>query len=79
MAKRTQVTPAQLLEAFQGLRQPSIADNQALLSQKDPTLVSSMHKLIDVMITNRLIDRKIDPSTLLDDRFVRGAARRNHQ
>ena len=79
MAKRTQVTPAQLLEAFQGLRQPSIADNQALLSQKDPTLVSSMHKLIDVMIMNRLIDRKIDPSTLLDDRFVRGAARRNHQ
>ncbi|CAK6690581.1 ABC transporter substrate-binding protein [Synechococcus sp. CBW1107] len=79
MAKRTQVTPAQLLEAFQGLKQPSLADNQALLSQKDPTLVLSMQKLIDVMIKNRLIDKRIDPRTLLDDRFVNSVASYNHQ
>ncbi len=79
MAKRTQVTPAQLLEAFQGLKQPSLAENQALLSQKDPTLVLSMEKLINVMIKNRLIDKKIDPRTLLDDRFVNGAASQNQK
>jgi NitT/TauT family transport system substrate-binding protein len=79
MAKRTQVTPAQLLDAFQGLKQPSLAENQALLSQKNSTLVVSMKKLVDVMMKNKLIDKKVDPSSLLDDRFVAAASDRNNQ
>lgn len=73
MAKRTQVTPAQLLDSFQGLKQPSLAENQALLSQRQTALVTSMKKLVDIMLKNKLIDKKVDPATLLDDRFVAGS------
>jgi NitT/TauT family transport system substrate-binding protein len=79
MAKRTQVTPDQLLDAFQGLKQPSLAENQALLSRKNSTLVVSMNKLVDVMIKNKLIDKKIDPSSLLDDQFVAAALNHNKE
>lgn len=79
MAKRTQVTPAQLLEAFQGLKQPTLVENQALLSKTNPTLVLSMNRLVDVMMKNKLIDKKIDPGTILDARFVTAALDSNKE
>lgn len=70
MAKRTQATPEQLLESFQGLKQPSLAENQELLSKKRTTFLTSMRKLVDIMVKNKLIDKKFDPAILLDDQFV---------
>lgn len=70
MAKRTQVKPDELLEAFKQLQQPSLADNDALLSQRNPALVGSMKKLIQVMLDNGLIKTSIDPLSILDDKFV---------
>jgi NitT/TauT family transport system substrate-binding protein len=76
MAKRTQVKPEELLEAFSLLQQPSLKENVALLRQSNPALVESMTKLIEVMLENDLISKKIDPATLLDPQFVERALAR---
>jgi NitT/TauT family transport system substrate-binding protein len=70
MARRTQVKPEEMLEAFRLLEQPSLEQNVALLSQRDPSLVVSMTNLIQVMHRNGLITKKIDPASLLDPQFV---------
>lgn len=73
MAKRTQVSPAQMLDAFQGLTQPNLTENQKLLDQSDPTLVNSMTKLVKIMVEHKLLPKEIDPASILDDRFVKNA------
>lgn len=70
MARRTQVKPEEMLESFRLLQQPSLEENVALLSQRDPSLVVSMTNLIRVMHESGLIPKKIDPATLLDPQFV---------
>lgn len=76
MARRTQVKPEEMLGALRLLKQPSLEDNVALLSQQDPSLVVSMGKLIRVMHDNGLISKTIDPSSLLDAQFVESLASR---
>lgn len=73
MAKRTQISPAQMLDAFQGLTQPNLAENQKLLNQSDPALVNSMTKLMEIMVEHKLLSKKIDPASILDDRFIKNA------
>lgn len=70
MARRTQVKPEEMLESFRLLQQPSLEENVALLSQRDPSLVVSMTNLIRVMHESGLITKKIDPAALLDPQFV---------
>ena len=71
IAKRTQVTPEQILNAFKGLRQPNLQQNQKLLDKSDPALVNSMRKLVQIMVENKLLPKAIDPVNLLDDRFIK--------
>jgi len=73
IAPRTKVTPEQILNAFKGLRQPNLKENQRLLNQSDPSLINGMQKLVEVMVENKLLPKAIDPSTLLDVRFVKNA------
>ncbi len=73
IAKRTQVTPEQILNAFKGLRQPNLQQNQKLLDKSDPALVNSMRKLVQIMVENKLLPKAIDPVNLLDDRFIKNA------
>jgi len=73
MAKRTKVTPEQILDAFKGLSQPNLQENQKLLDQTDPALVNGMKKLIQIMIENKLISKAINPASILDDRFIKNA------
>ena len=73
IAKRTQVTPEQILNAFKGLRQPNLQENQKLLDKSDPALVNSMRKLVQIMVENKLLPKAIDPVNLLDDRFIKNA------
>ncbi|MFN9176337.1 MAG: ABC transporter substrate-binding protein [Synechocystis sp.] len=73
IAPRTKVTPEQILNAFKGIIQPSLADNLRLLDQSDPTLVNGMQKLVDIMVENKLLPKKVDPATLLDPQFVKNA------
>jgi NitT/TauT family transport system substrate-binding protein len=70
MARRTQVKPEEMLQAFRLLKQPSLEENVALLSQRDPSLVTSMTNLIRVMHDSGLIAKEIDPASLLDAQFV---------
>ncbi|WP_217385490.1 hypothetical protein [Dolichospermum sp. UHCC 0259] len=73
MAKRTKVTSEQILNAFKGLSQPNLQENQQLLDQTDPALVNGMKKLIQIMLENKLISKSIDPVSILDDRFIKNA------
>ncbi len=73
MAKRTQVSPEQILSAFTGLKQPSLQENQKLLNKNNSTLVDSMKKLLKIMLENKLISKEIDPASILDDHFVKNA------
>ena len=71
MAKRTQVTPEQILNAFAGISQPNLEENQKLLDQSDPALVNGMTKLVKIMVDNKLLPKTIDPASILDDRFIK--------
>ncbi len=73
IAPRTKVTPKQILNAFDGIVQPNLADNIKLLDQSDPSLINGMRKLVDVMVENKLLPHKIDPATLLDPSFLKKA------
>ena len=73
MAKRTQVTPEQILNAFEGLNQPDLQANQKLLDGSDPSLVNGMTKLIKIMVDNKLLSKTINPADILDDRFIKNA------
>lgn len=73
IAPRTKVTPEQILNAFKGIVQPNLADNIRLLDQSDPSLVNGMRKLVDVMVENKLIAKKIDPAKILDPSFLQNA------
>ncbi|MFM7441810.1 MAG: ABC transporter substrate-binding protein, partial [Snowella sp.] len=73
IAPRTKVSPEQILDAFKGIVQPNLADNLRLLDQSDPTLVNGMNKLVDIMVENKLLPKKVDPTTLFDPQFVKNA------
>jgi NitT/TauT family transport system substrate-binding protein len=73
MAKRTQVSSKQILDAFKGLDQPNLQENQKLLDQSDPALVNGMKKLVQIMVENKLMSKTIDPTSILDDRFIKNA------
>lgn len=73
IAPRTQVTPEQILTAFQGLSQPNLAENQRLLDQSDPALVEGMQRLVKIMVEQKLLPQAVEPKTLLDDRFLKNA------
>ncbi|MEB3310665.1 MAG: ABC transporter substrate-binding protein [Snowella sp.] len=73
IAPRTKVSPEQILNAFKGMVQPNLAENLKLLNQSDPALVNGMSKLVDVMVENKLLPKKIDPATILDARFIENA------
>ncbi|BAY30181.1 ABC-type nitrate/sulfonate/bicarbonate transporter protein [Nostoc carneum NIES-2107] len=73
IAPRTGVTPKQILDAFKGMHQPNLEENQKLLNQTDPALVNGMKGLVKVMVEHKLIPTAIDPASILDDRFVKNA------
>lgn len=73
IAPRTKVTPEQILNAFKGLRQPNLQENQHLLDQSDPSLINGMRRLVEVMVENKLLPKAINPVTILDDRFIKNA------
>ena len=73
IAQRTNVTHEQILEAFKGLRQPNLEENQQLLDQSNISLVNGMQKLVKIMIDKKLLAQEIDPIDILDDRFIKNA------
>jgi len=73
IAPRTQVKPEQVLKAFKGMKQPNLKENQQLLDGSDPALINGMEKLVEIMVANRLLPKKIDPKMILDAQFIQKA------
>jgi len=73
IAPRTQVTPEQILNSFQGMTQPNLKENLSLLDQSNPSLIKGMKKLIAVMVKNKIIAEPIDPASILDTRFIKNS------
>jgi len=73
IAPRTQVTPEQILNSFQGMTQPNLKENLSLLDQSNPSLIKGMKKLIAVMVKNKIIAEPIDPASILDKRFIKNS------
>ena len=75
MAARLQVTPAEVVPSFAGLRLPDRAQNQAML-KKDGLLAKNLPTLQSILLNARLLRKPVELDALIDDRFVRagGAA-----
>jgi NitT/TauT family transport system substrate-binding protein len=65
MAVRQQVTGEQFLQALQGLRIPSRADNLKMLTGATPSLVVSGHELMTLMIEAKLLRGTLEIEKLL--------------
>lgn len=71
VAPRTGITPKQFLKSLDGLRTPDIRENQRLLSKTDTSLLNGMKQLSKVMVANNLLQKAVDPTSLLNDRLVK--------
>lgn len=71
VAPRTGITPKQFLKSLDGLRTPDIRENQRLLSKTDTSLLNGMKHLSKVMVANNLLQKAVDPTSLLNDRLVK--------
>lgn len=66
MAGRVDLGSVEFLEALQGLSLPDRALNLKLLGPDNPTLLVPARRLANVMLSQKLIERPVDPSKLLD-------------
>ncbi|WP_222425229.1 ABC transporter substrate-binding protein [Planktothrix tepida] len=73
IAKRTQVTPENILNAFKGIHQLNLEENQKLFNQSDSSFVMGSKKLINIMREKNLLPKDIDINTILDDQFIKNA------
>jgi len=65
MARRQGLAPAAVRDALTGLRFPDRADNERLLNGPVPGLLAAAARLEEVMLRHHLLQRAIEPSTLL--------------
>ncbi len=75
VAPRQNITPEQFLESLEGLLIPGIEENQRLLSQQDPALLTGAQQLVEVMLDNQLLNQAVDPKPLLNDTLVQELAK----
>ncbi len=73
IAKRTGVTPDAMLNAFKGMSQFNLEENQKLFNPNDPTFVNGLKKLMNIMLEKKLLPQDIDLTKILDDRFIKNA------
>lgn len=71
IAPRSGVTPAEFLASLEGLRSPSLQENQKLLAHEDPSFTAAAKRLAQIMIENNLLSEAADLLPLLNDRFVK--------
>jgi NitT/TauT family transport system substrate-binding protein len=70
VAPREGVTAQQFLESLKGLRIPDLQENQKLLGRTDASLLQAAKRLSKVMLDNKLLQKAVDPTPLLEDRLV---------
>jgi len=65
MAVREQITAERFLKSLEGLRIPGHAENLKLFGGPDPALVQTARRLMEVMLTERLLRAPTDVDALL--------------
>jgi hypothetical protein len=50
------------------MKQHNLKENQELLSQTNPILVTGIQKLVKVMFENKLLSKPVDSTTIVDDK-----------
>lgn len=73
IAKRTGVTPNAMLNAFKGMTQFNLEQNQKLFNPNDPTFVNGLKKLMNIMLEKKLLPQALDLTKILDDQFIKNA------
>lgn len=71
MAKRENITPAELRAALTRLDLPDRQSNQRLLSAKDNTLPDTIRRLVTLMREQEMLNGDLSAREFRDDRFVR--------
>ena len=72
MAPRVGLTPTEMDAAFSGIELPDAAANRTLMSGTDSRLAASAQRMALTMLEQGLLQRRVDTTHLIDDRFVRG-------
>ena len=72
MAPRLGLTPTEMDAAFSGIELPDAAANRTLMSGTDSRLAASAQRMALGMLEQGLLQRRVDTTHLIDDRFVRG-------
>lgn len=72
MAPRLGLTPTEMDAAFSGIELPDAAANRTLMSGTDSRLAASAQRMALTMLEQGLLQRRVDTTHLIDDRFVRG-------
>jgi NitT/TauT family transport system substrate-binding protein len=75
MAQRERISTAEYRAALVGMRLPDLAENQNLLAGPEPRLLASARHVVEVMLKHKLLDERVDVSTLFDGRYVAGGTR----
>jgi len=73
IAKRTKVTPEAILNAFKGIHQLNLEQNQKLFNEKNSSLLNGMKKQVNIMVDKKILPKVVEITTLLDDRFIKNA------
>jgi NitT/TauT family transport system substrate-binding protein len=72
MVEREGVSAASIVDAYQGLQIPDLADNRRLLQQGQPGLVEPTRRLAELMLQQQMLYRVPALEALFDDRWLPG-------
>ncbi len=70
MANRLAISADEVMQSYDGLRLPGLADNRQMLGGVQPTLMTTAQGLNRVMLSHQLLSQQIDTSQLFTDRFL---------
>lgn len=64
MAVRLQISAPEVLEALKGIRFPTLEESRTLIGGDSPGLAKSGNRLMEIMLKNQLLLKRVDPNTL---------------
>ena len=70
MGKRLGVNVDEYNEMMKGLSVPTLDENKKLLSGTTPGILLPANKLVSIMLSEKQLSKKIDPSIAIDSKFV---------
>ncbi len=70
MSVRMQLTPAEVLDSYDGLRLPDLEENRRLLGGQPSPLQNTASKVSKFMLQRKLLKHQISVENLIDDSFL---------